>query len=231
MEYFVPTYGRDGLTEFAKLFGEVQLALGYEQEDFLGSIYEELELFRKRKGQFFTPKPIATFMAKISFDPQFIEEQVTKKGFITIADPACGGGRLLMAAATEIRHMGFEPREVVYFEATDIDWLCCCMSYVQLSLLGLMGVVIHGNSLSQERWEILPTPQLQLYYKRDQLSPAWKLAGLLAALELEENKQRKQTEASDGASNLEQQPVSTWTELIVYLLIKNNPEEAVRQSG
>ena len=36
----------------------------------------------------------------------------------------------------------------LYIEGTDIDELCVCMTYTQLSLLGLSVRVIHGNSLS-----------------------------------------------------------------------------------
>ena len=37
------------------------------------------------------------------------------------------------------------------------------MCYIQLSQLGLAGNVRHGNTLSNEIWEVWPTPQEKIY--------------------------------------------------------------------
>ena len=50
----------------------------------------------------------------------------------------------------------------LYIEATDIDELCVCMTYTQLSLLGLSVRVIHGNSLSGEIFSTWDSPNLQM---------------------------------------------------------------------
>ena len=50
----------------------------------------------------------------------------------------------------------------LYIEATDIDELCVCMTYTQLSLLGLSVRVIHGNSLSGEIFSTWDSPNLQI---------------------------------------------------------------------
>ena len=40
-----------------------------------------------------------------------------------------------------------DPRATLYFDAVDIDRQCANMTYIQTSLLGLTGVVRHGDSL------------------------------------------------------------------------------------
>ncbi len=47
-------------------------------------------------------------------------------------------------------------------EAKDIDEICVCMTYTQLSLLGLIVRVIHSNSLSGEIFSTWDSPNLQM---------------------------------------------------------------------
>lgn len=46
----------------------------------------------------------------------------------------------------------------MWFQGTDIDITCVRMAYIQTSLLGIPGEVIHGNTLSLECWLRLITP-------------------------------------------------------------------------
>lgn len=180
---FVPQYGKEGLQTFSEMFGVVQYALHLGKTDFLGEIFQELGLNSKRKGEFFTPYTVSKAMAQMVFSKETIQMAIDEKGFVSISEPACGAGGMLIAACEVIEELGFEPRRMVFFEATDIDRLCFDMTYIQLSVLGIPGFVCHGNSLSQELWTRRPTPQLQLSLKRHEVEPAaWKMLSLLSEL-------------------------------------------------
>ena len=51
----------------------------------------------------------------------------------------------------------------IFIVGQDIDALCVKMSYVQLSLCGYAGAVIHGNSLTNERWDTWYTPTFFIF--------------------------------------------------------------------
>lgn len=163
---FVSKYQREGLNIIAQMFGVVQLSLAYSKRDFVGRLYEELEMDSQKAKQsggiFFTPYPVAKSMAQMTLEANSLEQTIAQQGFVSISDPACGAGGMLIAAVETLEELGFDPQEVLYFEATDIDRLCFHMAYIQLSLLGIPGRVIHGNSLSQETWAIWETPRLQV---------------------------------------------------------------------
>ena len=197
---FVPIYGREGLTTFSEMFAIVQAALNTTKGDFLGEVYQELELNTKYKGQFFTPYHLSKMIALMLLDKEGIERAISQKGFVSIEEPACGAGGMLIAACEVVEELGYDPRQVVYFEATDVDKTCFNMSYLQLASLGIPGFVIHGNSLNQEVWEQRPTPQLQLYLKREELNHGSKtVLKMLSLLSLAsgEEAQKQKAEVED----------------------------------
>lgn len=131
------------------LFSEIALAL--EQEgcyDVLGEIYMEMELNNHWKGQFFTPFHVSLMMAKMSAGNA--EQEIAEKGFITVGDPCCGGGAMLIAFAKSCQEQGVNYQKDVLFIGQDIDPVVARMCYVQMSLLGMSGYVTIGNSLIQE---------------------------------------------------------------------------------
>jgi len=160
----VKKYTREELDAFAKLLGITKLALWEGKTDFLGQLYMELEISNDRNSEFFTPFPVALMMAKMTFGD--VSGQIKEKGFITVGEPACGGGAMLIAAAQVIEEQGFDPGAVMFFDATDISKPCCNMAYLQTSILGLSGIVRHGNSLSREQWGQWITPICRLFPAR-----------------------------------------------------------------
>ena len=69
------------------------------EQDFLGSLYHDLNLQQEQKGQFFTPYDISRFMAEIPFAGNNAKEELDRKGHISVNDPACGAGAMLIAFA------------------------------------------------------------------------------------------------------------------------------------
>lgn len=108
--------------------------------DFLGETYMALQISCKTKGQYFTPYNIAKMMTEMiaGFDHQ--EPML-------VNEPCCGSGVNLIAFANTLKERGFNYQQNAYFVAQDIDPLVAKMCYIQMTLLGMPGVVIIGDSL------------------------------------------------------------------------------------
>lgn len=122
-------------------------------QDFLGELYMELGLGNKKSGQFFTPYNVCQLMAEITMsEGDVLKSEIKEKGYITINDPCCGGGALLIAGANtakeRLKNSKYDVNKSVVLFAQDIDFLCALMCYVQLSVLGMPAVVKVGDSLS-----------------------------------------------------------------------------------
>ena len=156
-------YKRDVVDMFPKLFSITQMALAEQAQDFLGNIYMKLELNNRRGGEFFTPYHISKMIAKMVLSD--IDSSIREKGFFTLCEPACGAGGMLIAAADVIMEEGFHPGQSMWFSATDINKMCFNMTYVQATILGLSGMVVHGDTISMEVFEARETPVAKIFPK------------------------------------------------------------------
>lgn len=151
------TYERKELDQFPKLLAILVQALDEDQEqDFLGQLFMSLELGNHWRGQFFTPYNVCKAMAEMQVGD--LTEQVERKGFISVNDPACGAGATLIAFANAAKARGINYQNHVLFVAQDVDQTAALMCYLQLSLLGCSGYVIVGNTLTMETREVWYTP-------------------------------------------------------------------------
>jgi N-6 DNA Methylase len=182
-------YGHEGIEKFGKMSAIIHSALADSGgEEFLGRLYEELEIMGSRgkqaTGEFFTPYALARMMARMNLNAEAVKEKIDKEGFITVYEPACGAGVMIVAVAERLQELGFNAREHMVFVATDISRVNFNMTYTQLSMLGLKGIVRHGNSISNEMWEVRPTTNLliELKVQNKQLSPEAKLTLMFHAL-------------------------------------------------
>jgi hypothetical protein len=146
----------------ANLFAEALAKLVIEMTgdgaglvDVLGSFFQERINFG-RNGQFFSPQPICDMMTYMTGP--------VKQGN-RILDPACGSGRMLLAAAKSNRN--------ALFYGADVDENCAKMTVINLYLNCLYGEVAWMDSLSNKfygAWEILPTikgiPRIQQISKQ-----------------------------------------------------------------
>lgn len=136
---------------FPELLAELAITLEQNPEqDFLGSVYMELELGNHWIGQFFTPYCICQLMADVTCEG--IVEQVRDKGFATMNDCACGAGATLIAGIHSARKImekeGLNWQDHVLVTAQDLDMVTGLMCYIQLSLQGAAGYVKIGNTLT-----------------------------------------------------------------------------------
>lgn len=153
----VSRYEKEDMQRMAQLLAYVVNGLEYSPGDFLGNIFMQLDLGDKYRGQFFTPWSVGLMMARLQLG--VVEEQFRDKAFITLSEPACGAGCMALAFAWVLREAGYSPHRYLWVSATDIDPLAAGMAYIQLSLSGIAGEVVIGNSLKGERRRALFTPR------------------------------------------------------------------------
>lgn len=149
-------YEKEDVTRMAQLLANVVNGLGDAPGDFLGRVFMQLELGDKYRGQFFTPWDVARMMAAMQLGDT--EALFRDKPFITLNEPACGAGCMVLAFADVLQKAGWPPHRYLWVSATDIDPLAAGMAYIQLSLCGIAGEVVVGNTLANERRRILYTP-------------------------------------------------------------------------
>lgn len=146
----IGSYRKEEQDIFPQMLNLVVLALSDNPEqDFLGSLYHYLELHQEQKGQFFTPYHICEFMSEIQFSDTEADEVLKEKSYISVSDPACGAGAMLIAFANVARKHGINYQEQVLFVAQDIDRTAAMMCYIQMSLLGCPAIVVIGDSLAK----------------------------------------------------------------------------------
>jgi len=142
-------YTKDELDKIAQLFALTVMALEENpDQDFLGDIFNELRLYNEHKGQYFTPYNVAKAMALMLYGN--LSEEINEKGSISVNDCCCGAGALLIAAANVALQEGVNYQHKMVFVAQDIDFTAAMMCYIALSLLGCVGYVIVGNSLTPD---------------------------------------------------------------------------------
>jgi len=121
----------------ARTFEIITMALEEKpNQDFLGSLYMELNLGSHWKGQFFTPYNISEMMAKMQIGEE-CREEIKRKGFMSVCDPCVGAGAMLIAAAAAFRELEINYQSDVLFVGQDIDPVVAKMAYIQISLLDL----------------------------------------------------------------------------------------------
>jgi len=129
------------------------VALESRAEDFLGSVYSCMSMADVAgMGQCFTPTVVCELIAQFNFGDR--KPDPTHR--ITICDPCCGGGSMLIAAAEHLKNQGFTPQNY-HVWAQDLSKVCFWMTYVQLSLLEIPASVACGNSLTQKTSIVAPT--------------------------------------------------------------------------
>lgn len=201
-QYFttIGKYKPDEQKLFPEMFADLVEALEYEltwrnaPADVLGTLFHELELHNKYKGQFFTPQNICDMMAQITLGDG--KGLFNERGFISLCEPCCGSGAMILGFARAMLEKDFNYCTQLVVLATDVDLKCVYMCYLQLSLYGIPAVVIHGNSLTLEEWSHWFTP---VYIAHGW---AWR-SGITGAIDTR-GKQMSKTEKQESPAEPEQ---------------------------
>uniref|UniRef100_UPI003F491EFB N-6 DNA methylase n=1 Tax=Cupriavidus taiwanensis TaxID=164546 RepID=UPI003F491EFB len=107
-------YDRDELGRFSAMLGALTMTFeervqrlvpnGDGLADILGQTYMMLDLGNERAGQFFTPYTVSRLMAGINVGDG--NPYVDRDGFVTIEEPACGAGGMVIACADALHDAG-----------------------------------------------------------------------------------------------------------------------------
>ena len=160
-------YNKREMDCIARMFALIIEAMeANPDQDFLGDLYMALELGNQKAGQFFTPYSVCTMMAKMQPD---ISDKIKQQGWVSVNDPACGAGALLVAFANECMLRGINYQTSVLFVAQDIDFVTGCMCYIQLSLLGCPGYVVVADTIAHpatciDDRGLIPTPGENVWF-------------------------------------------------------------------
>lgn len=151
-------YNEKTTSAFAEMMAFLVEALE-EITDVLGAVYMKGEMGNKATGQFFTPFNISELTADLGV------RDFPKEEIITLNEPSCGGGGMIIATAKRLHDMGVDYQKRMRVVAQDLDWRSVCMCYVQLSFLGIDAIVVQGDTLSDpfregyDRTRVFRTPR------------------------------------------------------------------------
>jgi len=134
--------GERDIDYFCKAFASLQLEMKNTNDDVLGQVYMDWNQSTKLRGQFFTPKHVASMMAKM----------LNPKG--RILDPCCGSGVMLIES---IKTMDNESLDNSVFVGQDIDITCVKMCALNLMFFNVDGYVVWGDSLLMECKKVYQT--------------------------------------------------------------------------
>lgn len=144
-------YGKEQNAEFHKMMKLVIQAVGMAMmadswRDPFGDIFMEYLGNKDLRGQCFTPEAAANLCARITMDetPHAKQPCGIFEDRIVASDPACGSGRMLLAAA---RYMELQRGENIYCIGEDIDTTCVKQTAINLALHGCYGEVVCHDTL------------------------------------------------------------------------------------
>lgn len=138
-------YSEKEMEQFAQMFVWLGDALTEDMTDVLGQVYMETGMGNKYTGQFFTPFHVSELCARMSVDIDNLPES----GTISLTEPSCGGGGMIIAACKVLHEAGFDFQHRLKVVAQDLDWKSIYMAYLQLSLIGCNALVVQGDTLAE----------------------------------------------------------------------------------
>ena len=165
---YTPAQQKSLVDIFGKIFA-LLASVVYDNGPFndnLGEIFMQCDLKNKHTAQFFTPYHISEFMARVIIDETLVKEKIADDGILTVSDPCCGGGGMLIAALEVLKSLGVNYARNCFMEANDVDLRCVHMTYLQLALAGVPAIVRHQNTLTRECWSVWYTPAYLFQYLR-----------------------------------------------------------------
>ena len=153
----IKQYDPDEQKQFSELLGSVVMGLESMDCDFLGEMFMEMELSNHWKGQFFTPIHLCRAMGQTMVDDG-LKETIEKKGFVTVAEPACGAGATIIGLLDAMRDAEINYQQSVHVTAVDVDPTAAHMCFIQLALLHVPAMVYVGNTIFLEMRSVWKTP-------------------------------------------------------------------------
>jgi type I restriction-modification system DNA methylase subunit len=146
------------MKDMSRLVGRLALTIADHPGDFLAEAYHVGELADRRVGQYFSTHDIARLHAALVIDQAVLTQRVSQGRPVPFLDPACGSGGMIIAAASRIEWLGFDPRQVMFATLVDLNRLAFQMAFLQMWFKNIPALCIHGDSLTMEVFELAWTP-------------------------------------------------------------------------
>lgn len=127
-------------------------------QDLLGDVYMKLSIGNKKTGQFFTPYNVAEMMARMNLDETMAKAAIEEHGYLTVNEPAAGGGANVIGCAHVLHEWGINYQTQAWFVCQELSELTALTCYVQMSILGMAGIVQIGDTLKMDFHHSLYTP-------------------------------------------------------------------------
>ena len=124
-------------------------------QDLFNVPYMECCTVKHSLKQDFSPSGVGNLIGQLVFEGH---PELQPEGYMTLNDPTCGSGTLLLEAVGRFASKGFNPSEQLVIQASDVDAYCAQMTYIQLSLYGIPAVVIQGEVIAMEEYDRWYTP-------------------------------------------------------------------------
>lgn len=152
-------YEASDIAKMQEMFCMMVCALEAQFHDFLGAIFMVLELGDNFRGQYFTPYPVQSLMARMLMPG--VRDTIRREGIATVSDPACGAAGMLIAYAECLLEADINPSMHMFGSCIDIDPVAADMAFIQLYVLGIAAEVVTGNTLTMQIRRVRYTP---VYY-------------------------------------------------------------------
>ncbi|EBS4549408.1 hypothetical protein DQK32_26720, partial [Salmonella enterica subsp. enterica serovar Newport] len=102
----VKRYSKEDAIRMSGLLAAVTNGLEFSPTDFLGQLLMTLELGNQYLGQYFTPYSLSYTMARLNMADRLPELKNGSREYITVCDPACGAGGMIVATAEAMLEAG-----------------------------------------------------------------------------------------------------------------------------
>lgn len=165
-----PLFRRDGEKKKETVIN-AYIMLGKEMErepyrDLLGRVQQEISSTKAKEAlsAFYTPDSICGLMAGIGVDVEAMRRKISGGKTVSVYEPACGSGRLMLAVAEQLGEL----RSQLRVTCEDIDLNACKMCYINLSLWGVPAEVYHMDVLSRKVWGAWRTLPLAVELAREE---------------------------------------------------------------
>lgn len=163
----IGSYKKEDQEAFPKLLSILVALLENEPRDILGPLYMQLEISSKDQGQFFTPPELSELMAAVTYGPDLAS---LKQDFITLSEPACGAGGMVLSFVKILISHKHNPAEKLWVQCIDVDRMSALMCYIQLTLWNVPGEVLVGDTLRWDMREVWYTPAHHLGFWTNKLA-------------------------------------------------------------
>jgi len=188
---------------FSEAYGELMQLMQETNQEVLGVAYEAFGMDNDAFGQHFTPHSACDMMAEVLMDSGDPDPP------ITIADPTCGSGRMLVHAARQT------DEHTICF-GQDKDDLCAEMTALNFCFFNMNGVVVLGDTLRVESRRAWRTKNTALGGEVAEVDPedvVWPEAAFETNADADDDEPAGEERVSVGADggSLDQAELGEWS--------------------